>query len=166
MEKKDNKTFEALITHPKIRTAMKINTERETRISNRRYAPRNCQKADCDIEFIPTDSRQLYCCEQHRIDYNNDKRKVVDKMERDFTNQVKKNKEILVKIYTSNEYKSKGSIHLSVLNYEGYDFNFFHSTLIENNTKRELKVCYDYGIMLADSEKQLYKILNKQTHGF
>lgn len=135
------------------------------RVSNRRYPARNCQKADCDIAFIPSDSRQRYCSKQHQIDQNNDQRKVIDKMEREFAQQVKKNKEILVKIFNSNEYKSKGLIHISVLNYEGYDFNFYHSTMIEDSSKRELKICYDYAILLADSENQYYKILNKQTHG-
>jgi hypothetical protein len=136
-----------------------------TRVSNRRYPARKCQKADCDTTFIPTDSRQIYCSKQHQIDQNNDRRKVIDKMEREFAQQVKKNKEILVKIFNSNEYKSKGLIHISVLNYEGYDFNFYHSTMIEYSTKRELKICYDYAILLADSENQYYKIINKQSHG-
>lgn len=136
-----------------------------TRVSNRRYPARNCQKEDCSTEFIPTDSRQLYCCEQHRIDQNNDKRKSVNKIETTFTRQAKNNRAILMKIFNSKEYKNKSVIHYSVLDYEGFDFTVYHHSLIDNNTNRELKVCYDYGIMLSDSENQYYKIINKQTHG-
>ena len=42
------------------------------------------------MEFIPTDGRQVYCSSQHRIDSNNDKRKVIDKIESDFKKKSKK----------------------------------------------------------------------------
>ena len=51
------------------------------RISNRTYPPKLCKKKDCNIEFIPTDGRQVYCNAQHRIDSNNDKRKAIDIIE-------------------------------------------------------------------------------------
>lgn len=136
-----------------------------TRVSNRRYPARKCQKADCDTTFIPTDSRQLYCSKQHQIDQNNDRRKVVDKIESKFTRQAKKNRAILIKIFNSKEYKKNSMIHYSILDYEGFDFTVYHSSPIHSSTNRELKVCYDYGIMLSDSEKQYYKIINIQLHG-
>lgn len=32
---------------------------KKQRISNRTYPPKLCKKADCNLEFIPTDSRQI-----------------------------------------------------------------------------------------------------------
>lgn len=132
---------------------------KKTRHSNREYPSKLCQKPDCNLEFIPTDARQIYCSRQHQIDSNNDKRKIVDSIEKDFTKTVKNNKMILIKIYNSKEYKMRGSIHYSILRYEGFNHAFFHSLKFDSDTKREVKFCYDYGLMLLDSEKDIYKII-------
>ncbi len=131
------------------------------RISNRVYPPKKCAKPDCEIEFIPTDARQIYCCRQHQIDSNNDKRKIITSYEVDFAKKVKHNKSILIKILNSPPYKKDGYIHVSILEYEGYSFHTYHSTMKENKSGREVKFSYEYGIMLIDFEKQFYKILKK-----
>ncbi|WP_304196471.1 hypothetical protein [Flavobacterium alvei] len=132
---------------------------KRTRHSNRVYPPKLCKKPDCNLEFIPTDARQIYCSKQHQIDSNNDKRKIVDSIEKDFTKAAKNNRRILIKILNSEEYKKRGCIDYSILRYEGYDFNVFHTVKFELKTKREVKFCYDYGIWLSDSEKNNYKII-------
>ena len=63
---------------------MKNKIQKRQRFSNRTYPPKLCKKQDCNTEFVPTDGRQVYCNAQHRIDSNNDKRKVIDKIESDF----------------------------------------------------------------------------------
>lgn len=131
------------------------------RISNRRYPIRICKKPDCSGEFTPSDSRQIYCCEQHRIDNNNDKRKIIAKIESEFTKKAKNNKSILIKILNSKEYIRAGIINFTILDYEGYDFGIYHSIKIDDKTKREVKFCYEYGISLKDSENQNF-IIYKQ----
>ena len=132
---------------------------KSTRHSNRVYPSKFCQKPDCNLEFIPTDARQIYCSRQHQIDSNNDKRKIVDSIEIDFTKTAKNNKRIKMKIFNSEEYKARGYITGSILRYEGYDHDVFHSIKWESETNREVKFCYDYGLMLLDSEKDIYKII-------
>lgn len=129
-----------------------------TRHSNREYPTRVCEKPDCNLEFIPTDARQIYCSGQHRIDTNNDKRKIVDSIEIDFIKKAKKNKRILIKIGNSEAYIRNGFIHFSILKYEGYAFDIFHNSKMDTRINREIKFCYDYGICLIDSEKRNYKI--------
>jgi hypothetical protein len=129
------------------------------RISNRTYPSRYCIKPECNLEFIPTDSRQIYCSKQHQIDTNNDKRKIVDSIDKNFTKTAKNNKRILIKIDSSEEYKTLGYITGSILKYEGYDHDVFHSIKWESETNREVKFCYEYGLMLLDSEKNIYKII-------
>jgi hypothetical protein len=136
---------------------------KSTRHSNRVYPPKFCQKPDCNLEFIPTDARQIYCSRQHQIDTNNDKRKIVDSIEIDFTKTVKSNKRILLKIFNCEEYKTRGYITYSILRYEGYNHDVFHSTKWESETNREVKFCYDYGLMLLDSEKDIYEIIKLET---
>lgn len=139
---------------------MKKETTRK-RYSNRVYPPKLCAKIDCKIEFNPTDARQVYCCNQHRIDSNNDKRKIITSYEADFAKKVKNNKNILIKILNSKIYQKDCYIHLSILEYEGFSFLTYHSALTEKKSGREVKFSYEYGIMLIDSEKQFYKILKK-----
>lgn len=136
---------------------------KRTRHSNRVYPPKLCQKPDCNLEFIPTDARQIYCSKQHQIDSNNDKRKIVDSIEKDFTKAAKSNKRILIKILSSEEYKTRCYIHYSILRYEGYDFDIFHTIKLDEKTKREVKFCYDYGIWLLDSEMKYYKIIKLEN---
>jgi hypothetical protein len=132
---------------------------KRTRYSNRVYPPKFCLKPECNLEFIPTDSRQIYCCKQHQIDTNNDKRKIVNSIENDFAKTAKSNRQILIKIDSSEEYKTRGYITYAILKYEGYNHGVFHSVKLESTTNREIKFCYDYGLMLLDSEKNIYKII-------
>lgn len=136
---------------------------KRTRHSNRVYPPKLCQKPDCDLEFIPTDARQIYCSKQHQIDSNNDKRKIVDSIEKDFTKAAKNNKRINMKIYNCEAYKRRGYIEGFILSYEGFDFDIFHTIQLEGETKREIKFCYDYGLVRLDSDKNIYKIIKLET---
>jgi hypothetical protein len=133
--------------------------EKRARFSNRTYPPKLCKKHDCNLEFIPTDGRQVYCCAQHRIDSNNDKRKVIDKFESAFQKKVKHNKQVLVKIEKSGFYIKSGIVNKSLLLYEGYEFSIYHKRFFEKNSNREVLVNYDYGLMLVDSMKENFKIL-------
>jgi hypothetical protein len=134
-------------------------TEKKVRVSNRTYPPKLCRKPDCNLEFTPTDGRQVYCCAQHRIDSNNDKRKVIDKLESDFQKKVKHNRQVLVKIEKSGFYIKHGIVNKSLLLYEGFEFSIYHKIFFEKNSKREVLVNYDYGLMLVDSMKENFKII-------
>jgi hypothetical protein len=104
--------------------------ELKKRTSNRRYPIRTCKKPDCNEGFIPTDARQVYCSEQHRIDFNNDRRKLKELIDISFLKIVKKNRTVLHKIASSYFYKKNGFTHKSLLEYEGYDFNKYHQIII------------------------------------
>lgn len=130
------------------------------RPSNRRYPTRKCRKPDCQDEFTPSDARQIYCCEQHRVDYNNDKRKIKDSIDISFFKIVKKNRAILHKIKSSDFYKKALRVHKSLLEYEGYDFSKFHDILINPETNKEVHVCYDYGLEMIDVINQDFSIKN------
>jgi hypothetical protein len=138
---------------------MTKNKLNQKRVSNRTYPPKLCKKLDCNLEFIPTDGRQVYCNEQHRIDSNNDKRKIVDKIESNFNKGARNNKRILIKISNSIEYINSEVVNISLLQYEGYDFNICHSTQMERSTNREVKFCFDYGLMFIDTTNKNYKII-------
>jgi hypothetical protein len=128
------------------------------RISNRTYPPKLCKKTDCNLEFIPTDGRQVYCNAQHRIDSNNDKRKVVDRFESAFKTKAKKNRLVLKKIYESGFYIQHGLVQKALLSYEGYEFPIYHRKEREKETNREILVNYEYGLILIDASKEIYKI--------
>jgi len=128
------------------------------RTSNRGYPIRKCKKPDCQGEFIPSDGRQIYCCEQHRIDFNNDRRKLKESIDITFLKKVKKNRAILFKIASSDFYKKNSYVHLSLLEYEGYDFDNYHQKIINKDTENDVFVCYDYGLELIDLKKRNFSI--------
>lgn len=128
------------------------------RFSNRTYPRKFCKKPECNMEFIPTDGRQVYCSSQHRIDSNNDKRKVVDRFESAFKIKAKKNRLVLKKIFESDFYKQHGFVQKALLSYEGYEFPIYHRKEREKETNREILVNYEYGLILIDASKEIYKI--------
>lgn len=128
------------------------------RVSNRRYPIRKCKKPDCQEDFVPSDSRQIYCCEQHRIDFNNDKRKLKDAITIIFLNKIKNNEAILKKIEKSEHYKKINGVHKPLLDYEEYDFKYYHEIIINEKTGNEAHVCFGYSIELVHPEKQFFVI--------
>jgi len=129
------------------------------RISNRTYPSKLCKKEGCSKEFIPTDGRQVYCCSQHRIDSNNDKRKLVDKFESEFNKAARNNKWILIKISENRSYLNSKNVTASFLDFLGYDHSIHHRIVVDEKTKREIKFCFNYGLTPVDSEKKLFKIV-------
>lgn len=134
------------------------------RFSNRTYPRKLCKKPDCNLEFVPTDGRQVYCSSQHRIDSNNDKRKVIDKIESDFILRAKSNEKILIKIIGSPFYIKNGFTHSIFLEHEGYDFETFHFIEYDEETNREIQFCYKHGIFLIDAERKYFKIIIKEKN--
>ena len=134
------------------------------RFSNRTYPRKLCKKPDCNMEFVPTDGRQVYCSSQHRIDSNNDKRKVTEKIESDFTSRAKSNEKILIKIIGSPFYIKNGFTHSIFLEHEYYDFETFHFIEYDEETDREIQFCYKHGIFLIDAEKKHFKIIKKEKN--
>ena len=136
------------------------------RISNRTYPSRYCIKPDCNKAFVPNDARQKYCSQQHRIDSNNDKRKVIDKIDNDFTSRAKRNEKILIKIIESPYYIKNDFTHFIFLEHEGYDFETFHFIEYDKETNREIHFCYKHGILLIDAEKKHFKIIIKEKNEY
>ena len=130
------------------------------RVSNRRYPLRKCKKPDCQVNYVPTDARQIYCCEQHRVDFNNDKRKLKESINIVFTKKGKSNRDILKKIQSCAYYKKHGHATKFLLDHEDYDFNFFHQMFINEKTKREVYVCYEFTLELIDATHQYFLIKN------
>lgn len=128
------------------------------RTSNRCYPIRKCKKPDCQDEFIPSDARQIYCCEQHRVDFNNDRRKLKESIDTDFLKNVKKNKAILFKIASSDFYINNSYAHLSLLEYEGYDFKIYHKKEINQTAKNEVYICYSYGLECIEPTRGNFSI--------
>lgn len=104
----------------------------------------------------------MYCNAQHRIDSNNDKRKVIDELEREFNKKAKNNKQALMKIEKSVYYIKNGYTHLFFLEHENYDFNSFHRVVYNEEYKREIHYCYEYGIMMLDTEKKQFLIFKDE----
>ncbi len=129
------------------------------RISNRTYPSKLCKKEGCKTEFIPTDGRQVYCCSQHRIDSNNDKRKVINKFESEFINSARNNKKTLIFLSEKESYLNSGTVSASLLELFDYDHSIHHRIVVDEKTKREIKFCFNYGLTPVDSEKKLFKIV-------
>ena len=140
---------------------MKMENPKRQRVSNRTYPPKLCKKQNCNMEFVPTDGRQAYCNAQHRIDSNNDKRKIVDKFESYFNKKARNNNRILIKIINSKSFISSGRVSLSLLEYEGYDPSIYHISRMHEKTQREIKFCFKYGLALSESDKNYFNIIHR-----
>ena len=116
------------------------------RVSNRRYLPKRCKKPECNAVFIPSDSRQKFCCQQHRIDHNNDVRKVSSKPFEDHIKKLKHNEAILKKAYNILKATGNEKAVIDLLRYEQFYEDCF--TKFSKNDQTDQIVCWvnDYGI--------------------
>lgn len=135
------------------------------RISNRKYPPKKCAKSDCQLEFIPTDARQQYCCYQHRIDHNNDKRKILVAQDANLFKALKHNYNVLNKIINAPFYKKYSQVNLSVLEYENFDLKSFHKKEKLNNGN-EVLIIYDLGLICLNTHAGYFKITKFKIYDY
>ena len=128
------------------------------RLSNRVYPKKMCRQGIHD--FIPTDARQEFCCVQHRIDYNNDKRAIKNAPLKKIALGLTKNEGILKKAHLFMQKHEHGSITVDFLLYDGYDFNLPCTTSI-SNTGNKIEWQLSFGIEGIAKEKKLFKIHKK-----
>ena len=126
------------------------------RLSNRIYHERIC--LHCCENFIPTDFRQHFCCPQHRIDYNNDRRKIKDAPMRAINDEQKKNDAVLKKASESLERLRQKSVSKDLLQYDGYDFKVFSSVSVNNETGKKVYWNIIYGIEGLDAKMNSFII--------
>lgn len=131
------------------------------RLSNRIYDGIPCKKDDCDEIFQPSDSRQKYCCPQHRIDHNNDLRKANDKELLELSKKMKHNDTVLEKIYNNQIYKKAKSVAKELLVYEGFFFNIVYEKQINTTTNKYVLWMIKYGLEAIDIENRNFIIHKK-----
>lgn len=131
------------------------------RESKRRYPPKICKKSGCGKEFIPSDARQDYCCEQHRIDHNNDLRKVKQARLVEFNLKLLKNEAVLEKAYQSVERYNLEAINMDVLLNDGFDPEVLNGIEINESTGNQIYWSLDYGIEGYDKSLKTFKIRKK-----
>ena len=125
------------------------------RLSNRVYPSKECPQ--CSQSFEPTDARQKFCCEQHRIDYHNDQRKIKEAPFKKVTGRIKKNEQILGKIFVRFDgMNSVVPVSKSLLDYEEYDFQINHERSINPATNSEIEWFFYYGLEVADRQKHTF----------
>lgn len=141
----------------------KYTKNRNRRVSNRRYPSKPCKKPDCSEPFTPHDAKQKYCCEQHRIDHNNDLRKERNKELNEYNNKLLKNEAILKKMYERNQQLPYLSITYSLLEYEDFDFDCNSKEEVNVDTKAIILWSLGYGIESKDATAQTFMIHKKEN---
>ncbi len=129
--------------------------KRSKRISKRVYPKRKCKQ--CTSEFVPHDAREVYCCEQHRIDYNNDLRRLKDAPLKDLNAKMVNNEKILKKFYEVLQGLKQELLSIDFLILDKYDFNVPCETSI-NKVGNKIEWLLSYGLEGVDQKKRLFKI--------
>ena len=131
------------------------------RISKRMYPPIPCKH--CGEEFIPHDKRQEFCHPQHKSDYNNDKRRITNAPFKELNARLKINEAILKKIHTRiSEEKLNDSFHISLLQYERFDFTIFHERGENPGTKNEINWFFFYGLEAMNAEHKTFIVRKRK----
>jgi hypothetical protein len=129
-----------------------------SRPSNRVYPRRNCKKPSCNVEFIPTSKKQVYCIPQHRIDHNNDQRTSKDKLPNAHVKKLAHNQEVLKKIYNRLAFNNQDSFSIQLLQYELYNFGIHTGRSINEQSGNEIEWAYQYGIEPKDAATKTFII--------
>jgi len=118
------------------------------RNSKRRYPPKKCKQ--CTEWFTPTDARQEYCCPQHRIDFNNDQRRIREAPVRSIADNLKKNELVLIKAADVLSRLNQCIISMDMLLLAGYDTVVFSSSSVNTKTGNKVFWNINYGIEGCD----------------
>lgn len=126
------------------------------RLSNRKYPRKNCPQ--CSKSFIPTDRRQIYCCAQCRIDFNNDKRLTQDASALYFKKALIHNQRCLKKAYEVLIREKEDQINIEFLRYDGFEPGIYSQRNINETLGTTILWSLDYGIEGIDKNNSLVKI--------
>jgi hypothetical protein len=132
------------------------------RISNRRYPSQQCKKKDCQMSFTPTDKRQKYCCEQHRIDHNNDLRNLKAQPGIELDKKIQHNQTVLKKIFQALDTFKRTTVGIDLLIYEKYDFAYYTEKQINTGTNMAVYWNYFYGLEGRDAQKTTFIIHRRE----
>lgn len=126
------------------------------RISKRRYPQIKCKKDGCNIMFAPSDSRQIFCCIQHRVDHNNDNRKQKSKPFNDHVKKLKHNESVLKKAHQRLKETGNDIAAIDLLRYERFHESSFTNVSKNQETGQMVYWVNDYGIEgLKDPDAKL-----------
>ena len=129
------------------------------KVSNRKYTPKSCPQ--CKKSFTPTDRRQIYCCYQCRIDFNNDKRYREDAPALLLKKTLVQNERILKQGYNWLKLNKKVEIALDFLLFNGFQPGIFSGLAINQEIGTKVLWSLGYGIEGTQSNNKVVKILKK-----
>lgn len=132
------------------------------RTSKREYPGKLCKKTGCGKIFIPNDSRQKYCCIQHRIDHNNDmnKKRNMDLLQ--LGKMLKHNEQVLEKIYESLKRSNTESFNVALLDHEKFNTDTFRRIEKNPETKRPVYWSGNFGIEGIDPKSDTFIVHKKK----
>lgn len=123
------------------------------------HEPKQCKH--CGILFIPKRADQLFCIRQHRIDFNNDKRREKNAPLKLLNTIYLKNEAILQKMYESLKYmKCKLEVSKWLLTYEKFNFQNYVEQSINEVTKRLVYWQFKFGIepLSSNGTEEVFQI--------
>lgn len=118
--------------------------------SKRTYPKQKCPF--CKEFFVPTDSRQIYCCPQHQINFNNDRYKKKEAPIRENNKLLKQNAAILKKLKERQQKLRWPSVPKHLLEYEGYKRDVFDKENYNKVSKQPIYWSFGYGLESLDAK--------------
>lgn len=137
--------------------------QRPRRISKRTYPLIKCRKLDCDIIFTPRSKREKYCCEQHRIDQNNDNRDAKAAPGIRLEKMYQHNQIVLKKLKNACEKLNNRCISIDYLNIEDFNHDCFTHATINKETGNTIFWNYSYGLEPYDKNNRTFIIHHRQN---
>jgi len=117
--------------------------------SKRTYPKQKCPF--CKEFFVPTDSRQIYCSQQHRINFNNVNYKQTEAHIREHNKLLKQNAAILKKLKERQKQLLWANVPSHLLEYEGFQREVFNRRSKNENLKYPIYWYLDYGLEQLDN---------------
>ena len=124
--------------------------------SKRTYPKRKCPF--CKELFVPTDSRQIYCSQQHQINFNNDRQKRKEAPIRELNKLLKQNAAILKKLKERQKQLLWANVPMHFLEYEGFQREVFDEMNYNKESNQPIYWSLDYGLESLDSNGTNYII--------
>ncbi len=123
----------------------------------RKYPPRTCVNPDCALKFTPHRRNHIYCTEQCRINFNNDKGSEKKQTDHKLEKVIKNNEKILKKVLKSPYYQND-EIRAEFLYHEHFDFDVSSDSKLNKKNSQVIRWCHTHGIELKKENPRKYSI--------
>lgn len=127
----------------------------------RKYPPRKCANPECGEMFTPNRRNHIFCTDQCRINFNNDKSREKNLTDYALEKDIRKNEKILKKCLLS-PYYTDDQINMAFLVHDHFNFKVSSDNNQSKETDQVIRWSHTHGIELKNTNPKTFTIHKRE----